>query len=98
MRISKLRDSILRATVALALLAGMAATMQGRSTFKLLHGFFGGNDGPYPTSGVSFDPKGYLYGTTINGRAYNYGPVFSISPSGPLQSSLNFEQANLICE
>ena len=84
MRISKLRDLILWATAALtvALVAGIAAPMQGQSTFKLLHGFLGGNDGANPASGVIFGPKGYLYGVTLDGGAYNWGTVFSISPGG----------------
>ncbi len=56
--------------------------MQGQSTFKLLHGFLGGNDGANPTSGVVFGPNGYLYGVTLDGGAYNQGTVFSISPGG----------------
>jgi uncharacterized repeat protein (TIGR03803 family) len=47
-----------------------------------LHGFLGGNDGANPTSGVVFGPSGYLYGVTLDGGAYNWGTVFSISPSG----------------
>ncbi|HLZ40549.1 MAG TPA: choice-of-anchor tandem repeat GloVer-containing protein [Candidatus Sulfotelmatobacter sp.] len=84
MWIPKLTNSILRATLVLtfALLAGMVANMQGQSTFKLLHGFVGGTDGAHPTSGVSFGPKGYLYGVTIGGGAYNWGTVFSIGPGG----------------
>jgi len=56
--------------------------MQGQSTFKLLHGFLGGNDGANPTSGVIFGPNGYIYGTTLDGGSYNQGTVFSISPGG----------------
>jgi len=68
--------------LALALVAVGAAPMQGQSTFKLLHGFLGGNDGANPTSGVVFGPNGYLYGVTLDGGAYGWGTVFSISPGG----------------
>jgi uncharacterized repeat protein (TIGR03803 family) len=68
--------------LALALVASAAAPMHAQSTFKLLHGFLGGNDGANPTSGVVFGPNGYIYGTTLNGGAYNWGTVFSVSPGG----------------
>ncbi len=77
-----MRTPKLALSLALALIAVVAAPMQGQSTFKLLHGFLGGNDGANPTSGVIFGPNGYLYGVTLDGGAYNWGTVFSISPGG----------------
>jgi len=74
------RSAVLGVVVALAV--AVAAPMQAQSTFKLLHGFLGGNDGANPTSGVVFGPNGYLYGVTLDGGAYNQGTVFSISPGG----------------
>jgi uncharacterized repeat protein (TIGR03803 family) len=68
--------------LALALVLVVAAPIQAQSTFKLLHGFLGGNDGANPTSGVIFGPNGYIYGTTFDGGSYNQGTVFSISPGG----------------
>ncbi|HEX8817844.1 MAG TPA: choice-of-anchor tandem repeat GloVer-containing protein [Terriglobales bacterium] len=46
----------------------------GRWSEKLLHSFKpNGRDGVLPTSGVTFDGDGNLYGTTSNGGAYGYG-------------------------
>jgi len=75
-----IRRAIFGLVVVLAV--GVAAPVQAQSTFKLLHGFLGGNDGANPTSGVVFGPNGYLYGVTLDGGAYNQGTVFSISPGG----------------
>ena len=55
-------------------------TFSGRSWhYTLLHQFSGG-DGQYPTSGVSFDASGNLYGTTYQGGANGYGVVWEITP------------------
>jgi uncharacterized repeat protein (TIGR03803 family) len=39
-------------------------------------------DGASPSSGLVFDQKGNLYGTTFAGGAYGYGTVFQLTPKG----------------
>jgi len=41
-----------------------------------------GTDGYDPQAGVIFDPQGNLYGTTVQGGAYNLGTVFELTPFG----------------
>ena len=64
--------------------------MQAQSTFKLLHGFLGGNDGANPASGVTLGPNGYLYGVTLYGGPANAGTIFSISPGGRYKQLYSF--------
>jgi len=40
------------------------------------------SDGNYPATGVVFDKKGSLYGTTFYGGVYGQGTVFELSSSG----------------
>ena len=50
---------------------------------KVLYSFNRLNgDGNIPYSGVVFDKKGNLYGTTFYGGAYGQGTVFELSPTG----------------
>jgi uncharacterized repeat protein (TIGR03803 family) len=51
----------------------------GSWLYDELHDFSGG-DGEYPTSGVSFDANGNLYGTTSAGGANGFGVVWEITP------------------
>jgi len=51
----------------------------GNWTYTDLHDFTGGDDGGYPGGGVTIDPKGNLYGTTVLGGADKYyGVVWEI--------------------
>ena len=50
----------------------------GGWTFTPLHDFSGGSDGGSPTSNVTFDANGNLYGTASSGGAYYYGVVWEI--------------------
>jgi uncharacterized repeat protein (TIGR03803 family) len=52
----------------------------GRET--VLYSFTGGADGGFPAAGVIEDAAGNLYGTTINGGAFNNGTVFKLSSNG----------------
>jgi uncharacterized repeat protein (TIGR03803 family) len=53
----------------------------GGWTEKVLHTFtYGGGEGQSPVAPLSFGPKGYLYGTTQLGGAYNHGAVFKLVP------------------
>jgi uncharacterized repeat protein (TIGR03803 family) len=50
---------------------------------KVLYSFNSlSGDGTLPYSGVVFDKKGNLYGTTYYGGAYDQGTVFELSPTG----------------
>lgn len=58
----------------------------GRWRETILHTFQNdARDGFTPTSGVTFDNTGNLYGTTSDGGAYDVGVVFELTPttSGP---------------
>jgi uncharacterized repeat protein (TIGR03803 family) len=45
----------------------------------VLHSF-NGNDGVFCYAGVVFDTSGNLYGTLVEGGAYNNGTVFELTP------------------
>lgn len=49
-------------------------------TERLLHSFGNGTDGSAPSSTVTFDSSGNLYGQTETGGAYGKGIVFQMSP------------------
>jgi len=63
----------------------------GGWTERVIYQFQGGNDGSWPTSNVTFDAQGNLYGTTVYGGSPNScvpsapsgcGTVFKLSPNG----------------
>jgi uncharacterized repeat protein (TIGR03803 family) len=45
-----------------------------------LHDFTGGSDGGFPYAGVTLDPAGNLYGTTVYGGDFGFGVVYKITP------------------
>jgi uncharacterized repeat protein (TIGR03803 family) len=48
----------------------------------VLH-YFNGPDGSNPEAGVTLDPAGNLYGTTLSGGAFQfYGTVYKLAPDG----------------
>jgi uncharacterized repeat protein (TIGR03803 family) len=51
-------------------------------TFNVIYSFTGGLDGGYPSTGLTMDRKGNLYGTIGIGGAYGYGAVFKLSHQG----------------
>lgn len=59
------------------------------STLTVLH-TFSGPDGGVPSSALSWDAQGNLYGTTTLGGAYGYGNVFKLEPSGNIVSLHDF--------
>ena len=60
----------------------MAVTAQGQS-FQVIYNFTGGQDGAYPSSGLTIDPADNIYGTTFSGgTGVGYGTVFSLSNNG----------------
>jgi len=58
----------------------LAPNSDGSWTESILH-TFDTLDGYNPSSGVIFDPKGNLYGTTIYGGDSNNGVVYQLSPN-----------------
>ena len=51
----------------------------GYWNYVLVHTFSGGSDGGSPSSTVTIDANGNLYGTTLYGGLYQYGTVYKIS-------------------
>ncbi|MBV9991376.1 MAG: hypothetical protein JOZ72_08775 [Alphaproteobacteria bacterium] len=51
-------------------------------TYSILFAFPGGHGGAGPTSSLSMDAKGNLYGTTSTATADNSGVAFEIAPGG----------------
>ena len=58
---------------------GTAFEVNKNGKFILLHAFTGGTDGKYLYGGLILDPKGRIYGTTINGGTGGYGTVWRIT-------------------
>jgi uncharacterized repeat protein (TIGR03803 family) len=58
---------------------GTAFEVHKNGKFTLLHTFTGGTDGKYLDGGLILDPKGRIYGTTINGGTGGYGTVWRIT-------------------
>jgi uncharacterized repeat protein (TIGR03803 family) len=54
----------------------------GGWTEKILYAFQGSTDGKEPDTGLIFDTRGNLYGSTIFGGTGRGGTVFELSPSG----------------
>ena len=49
-------------------------------TQSVIYNFTGGNDGYGPGSGVTFDNRGNMYGTTPVGGAKGYGTIWQLKP------------------
>jgi uncharacterized repeat protein (TIGR03803 family) len=62
---------------------GTAFKLGADGTHTVLHWFEGGpNDGAYPSSGLTMDSAGNLFGTTFGGGAGGEGTLFKISAIG----------------
>ncbi|HVI09245.1 MAG TPA: choice-of-anchor tandem repeat GloVer-containing protein [Candidatus Binatia bacterium] len=46
----------------------------------VIHSFTGGLDGSGPGTGVTFDPRGNLYGMTPTGGAFGLGTIYELQP------------------
>jgi uncharacterized repeat protein (TIGR03803 family) len=61
----------------------LSPNRDGTWTETVLHSFVtNANDGSVPETGVIFDAKGNLYGTTVAGGPLGWGTVFELTPSG----------------
>jgi uncharacterized repeat protein (TIGR03803 family) len=49
--------------------------------YKSVHRFDGGKEGGYPTTRLTFDQAGNLYGTAFSGGANGAGSVFKLTPN-----------------
>lgn len=62
----------------------LSRNSHGQWTETVLHNFTGGYNGPdgsYPTTSLTLDHAGNLYGTTRSGGAYGCGTVFKLTPA-----------------
>jgi uncharacterized repeat protein (TIGR03803 family) len=57
------------------------AKINQKWTETVLHSF-ANSDGSVPVGNLVFDPAGNLYGTAIDGGAFNLGAVFELANSG----------------
>ncbi len=63
--------------------------------FTILHSFTGPpNDGRNPTTGLTLDSSGNLYGTTMMGGAFNDGAVFLVRTDGSEAMLYSFPPGN----
>ena len=80
---AKTRYRAVGRTSLLAILLALIAVSSARAqTFMVLHEFNGAGDGAEPTSGVTFDSGGALFGVTSIGGSFNYGTVFRLDAAG----------------
>ncbi|HLI62726.1 MAG TPA: choice-of-anchor tandem repeat GloVer-containing protein [Terriglobales bacterium] len=63
------------------LLTGLTPTAQGQ-TYSVIYTFTGGPDGAYPSTGLTMDAAGHLYGTAFSGGTAGMGTVFFLSNNG----------------
>lgn len=70
--------------VAFFLILGLGTWSQvsQAQTYHVIYNFTGGHDGAYPSTGLTIDGAGNIYGTAFGGGANHYGTVFSLSNSG----------------
>ena len=61
----------------------------------VLYSFKGGADGEYSYAALVLDAAGNLYGTTLNGGAYNFGTVFKLDAIGTETVLYSFSGAPL---
>ena len=62
--------------------AGVVYRVDSAGHEGVLYSFSGGADGGYPYAGVTSDPAGNLYGSTLSGGAWNSGVVYKVDRSG----------------
>lgn len=63
---------------------GVVFELTPDGTETVLYTFTGGTDGAFPNSGLIRNAAGNLYGTTLEGGAYNNGTVFELTKAGTL--------------
>ncbi len=71
-------SAVLMTIIAIFLLTS-GASAAGK--YNSLHKFDGGKEGGYPTTRLTFDQAGNLYGTAFSGGAHGAGSVFKLAPN-----------------
>jgi uncharacterized repeat protein (TIGR03803 family) len=80
--IAKRAATIARVALALTVIVtGLTPRALGQ-TFSVIHNFTGGIDGAYPSTGLTMDTAGNLYGTAFSGGTAEMGTVFSLTNNG----------------
>ncbi len=81
---TKLATTAIHGALILAVLSALLlkAARPAQAQETVLYTFTGGIDGANPTSRLTFDSAGNLYGTTYAGGLWGYGTVFELSPNG----------------
>lgn len=71
-------------TIALAFILGLAITPTAQAqTYQVIYNFTGGADGAYPSTGLTIDGPGNIYGTAFGGGgAQKFGTVFNLDNDG----------------
>jgi uncharacterized repeat protein (TIGR03803 family) len=65
----------------------LVASSADAYTYTVLYTFTGGADGGVPIAGLTRDPSGNLYGTTLMGGTSGAGVVFKLTPGGESPAS-----------
>lgn len=68
-------------TAALVMLLGMSASLSAQ-TFTVVHAFSDSPDGNAPSSGLTWDTSGNLYGVTAAGGQLGWGTLYKLDPQG----------------
>jgi len=69
--------------IALAFIIGLATTPTVQAqTYQVIYNFTGRQDGAYPSTGLTVDGSGTLYGTAFGGGTPGYGTVFTLTNAG----------------
>jgi len=76
-----LRNTIVLVFMPSGLLAVLTEPAQSQ-TYKVIYNFTGGEDGAYPTAGLTLGKGGSLYGTASQGGNLNRGTVFKLAHKG----------------
>ncbi len=74
--------------------AGVIFQFSVKAGYKILYSFTNGADGGDPTSDLSLDQAGNVYGVTNSGNSNN-GTVFKLTPAGVFTTLYTFPNADL---
>ena len=75
------RAASIALAVAIAFLPALVPATPAQ-TYSVIHNFTAGQDGGYPTAGLTMDRAGNFYGTTAQGGSSGNGIVFKLTHSG----------------
>ena len=72
--------SCMKAALVLASLVFIGPAYAWAAGYRVIYTFGPSPDGAGPGAGLTTDPQGRLYGTTVGGGAFGYGTVFRLTP------------------